>query len=417
MSAFNKKDRFLLISGLMVTQTIGWGTTFSQIGILAQPISADLGIPTSIVFSGATVMYLSSSVSAPYAGRLADHIGGLKLLAPGSLAIAAALVMLSLSSNMTSYLAAWLLFGLVMHIGLITSAYTGVTQAMGAGAARGIGTLSLATGLCSSIFWPISEFGLRFVDWRTLCQIYAVVTVLLCFPIHLWLSSRYGQLRAGGKNSKIAAAPANIQPGAERSGFALQTAIASCGAVITVGFGIAVIEIFQHLGTPREEAVFAGSLIGISYVASRGLVTLWANRLNPVKLAQLVYFALPLSFAPLLICAVMDIALPGWLAVLVTLGFGLPAGIVSILRSTFPLYLFGSAAFGGIFGRQSLAIEMASAFSPAGLSWLIGISVSGAVGALIAVGGLAFLGTSRIGRLTQGPLTAEKSPNKKRLNL
>jgi hypothetical protein len=79
----------------------------------------------------------------------------------------------------------------------------------------------------------------------------------------------------------------------------------------------------------------------------------------------------------------------------------LPAGVVGVLRSTFPLYLFGSATYGGIFGRQSRAIELASAFSPAGLSWLIGLSVSGAVGTLVAVGGLAFLGTSRIGRLTQ----------------
>ena len=83
----------------MVTQTIGWGTTFSQIGILAQPMSEDLGISHGMIFGGATVMYLSASVSAPFAGRLADREGGLKLLAPGSVALALGLFELSYSSE------------------------------------------------------------------------------------------------------------------------------------------------------------------------------------------------------------------------------------------------------------------------------------------------------------------------------
>jgi len=401
MSDFTLRDRWILVSGLMVTQTIGWGTTFSQIGILAQPISDDITISRSIVFSGATVMYLSAAVSAPFAGRLADRIGGLKLLGPGSLVIAIGLVVLSLSTGMYSYLLAWLIFGLVLHIGLVTAAYTGLAQAIGAGAARGIGTLSLATGLCSSIFWPLSEFALQQMDWRMLCQIYAIATALVCFPIHIWLSWRYGHLRAGSDDSDVSEAPPHIRAGVERSGFVWQTAIASCGSLVTVGFGIAAIDIFQQLGTKRIEAVFAGSLIGIAFVVSRGLATLWADRFTPVQLAKLVYAALPLSMTPLLVCYALGVLLPGWLAILVALGFGLPAGLVGILRSIFPLYLFGSTSYGRIFGRQARFTELASAFSPAGLSWLMGISISGAVGALVAVGGLALIGTSRISRLTR----------------
>lgn len=400
MKVLTARDRIILISALMVTQTIGWGTTFSQIGILAESISKDLGISCGIIFTGATVMYLSASVSAPFAGRLADRLGGLKLLAPGSLALAAGLFVLSLSTGMFSYLAAWVLFGSVLHIGLVTAAYTGLTQAMGADAARGIGTLTLATGLCSSIFWPLSDLGLDYVNWRALCQIYAAFTLFACAPLHLWLYARYGHLRAGDAVSDIRPAPAHIKSGKERQGFNLQVAIASCGAIVTVGFGIAVIEIFTELGAGRDQAVYAGSLIGIAYVISRGLVTLWSNRFTPPQLALLVYFLLPLSLAPLLICALLDFSLPGWLAVLVALGFGLPAGIVGVLRSTFPLYLFGSAGYGTILGRQGRVTELASALSPAGLSWMITLSVTGAVGALVAVGGIAFLGASQIRRLT-----------------
>ena len=401
MAAFKLRDRFIIISGLMVTQTIGWGSTFSQIGILAQPISSDIGISRSIVFSGATVMYLSASLSAPLAGRLADSFGGFRLLGPGSLAIAIGMLILSLSSGIFSYLSAWLIIGLVLHIGLVTAAYTALSQAMGADAPRGIGTLSLATGLCSSIFWPLSEFALHYMDWRMLCQIYAIAIAIICFPIHLWLFKRYGYLRAGSIDSDVPEAHAHIQPGKERYGFALQTAITSCGALFTVGFGIAVIEIFQQLGTPRTDAVFAGSLIGIAFVMSRGLATLWAYHFTPVQMAKLVYIALPLSMAPLLVCHSLGLLLPSWLAVVVALSFGLPAGLVGILSSIFPLYLFGSATYGNVFGQQGRFTGLASALSPAGLSWLISLSISGAIGALMFVGGLAFLGTLKIEKMTR----------------
>ena len=400
METFTTRDRILLVSTLMVTQTIGWGTTFSQIGILAQPMSEDLGISHGMIFGGATVMYLSASVSAPFAGRLADREGGLKLLAPGSVALALGLFELSYSSGVFSYLLAWVLFGFMLHIGLVTGAYTGLAQAMGAGAARAIGTLTLATGLCSSIFWPLSDFGLNYVDWRELIRIYALVTLLFCGPLHFWMYKRYGHLRAGDGISAPPQAPPHILPGKEKSGFRLQVAIACCGSLVTVGFGIAVIDIFTALGLARDQAVYAGSLIGIAFVVSRGLATLLTDRFTPVRLAQCVYLMLPLSFVPLLICAGLGIPLPAGLAVVVAVAFGLPAGLVGVLRSTFPLYLFGSDSYGSTLGRQSRFTELAAASSPAGLSWLIALSVSGAVGVLIAVGSLAFLGASRVGRLT-----------------
>ncbi len=399
MPASQSRDHLILVASLMVTQTIGWGTTYSQIAVLAQSISTDIGTSRAVLFSGATVMYLGAAVTAPFAGRLADRYGGLKLLAPGSVAIAAGLALLSLSTGTLSYLLAWLVFGLVQHIALVTAAYTGLAQAMGAGAARSIATLTLATGLCSSIFWPLSEFGLRLVDWRTLCQLYALLTLLICLPIHWWLARRYGHWRAGEGDDAVPLAPAHIRSGSEREGFTLQTLIASGGALITVGFGITVIDIFQQLGATREAAVFAGSLIGIAFVVSRGLVTLWADRISPVQLAKIVYILLPLCFVPLLVCGLTGIALPGWLAAIVAFSFGLPAGIVGILRSTFPLYLFGSAGYGGILGRQARMTELASAVSPAGIAWLMAISVSGSVAALVAVGGVASMATWRIGRL------------------
>ena len=163
---------------------------------------------------------------------------------------------------------------------------------------------------------------------------------------------------------------------------------------------MAFIEIYTTLGLPRGEAVYAGSVIGVAFVISRGLATLWADRISTPQLAKIVYLALPLSFLPLLYVGLTEIAPPVWLAVGVSIAFGLPAGLVGVLRPTFPLYLFGTQGYGSILGRQARATELASAVSPAALSSLLALSATGAVGALAGVGAFALMGTWRVDRHT-----------------
>ncbi len=391
-----------LVSGLMFTQTVGWGTTFSQIGVMAGPISEDLGLARGIIFLGATLMYVCAAIGAPASGRLADRLGGLRLLVPGSVVLAVGLFVLSHCMGPLSYLLPWAFFGAVFHVGLVTAAYTGLAQALGARSVKAIGTLTLATGLCSSIFWPLTEFALGYLSWRSVLVAYSGLTLFVCLPIHIWLYRRFGHLRAGAQKEGPAEARAHIRAGAERPGQRLMIAIAAIGSFLGVGFGIVVIEVFVALGTSRVEAVFAGSFIGLAFVISRGIATAFADRMSPVKMAQFTYIALPLSFVPLIFYALSGLPLPALVAVMVAVAFGLPAGLVGLLRSVLPLYLFGSEGYGARLGVQSRATELASALAPAGFSSAMALSLAGVLGGLVALGGLAFLGTLRLGALA-GP--------------
>jgi MFS family permease len=391
----------LLVGGLMLTQTIGWGTTFSQVGILAGPIAGDLGLSRGTIFLGGTILYLFASATAAPAGRLADHLGGLKLLIPGSLGLAFGIWLLSRSAGSVSYLLPWAICGMAMHVGLVTAAYTALAQVLGKKSVRAISTLTLATGLCSTIFWPLSEFLLFHIDWRGVLLCYAAATLLLCAPVHLLLYLRFGHLRAGESTDAPEPAIPHIIPTAEVSGQRLMITVACIGSLLGVGFGIAAIEIFVALGTPRLEAVYAGSLTGIAFIASRGLATVLADRLSPIRLAQITYLALPLGLSPLLYFALTGTNLPGWTAAGVAFAFGMPAGMVGYLRSVMPLYLFGSDGYGTRLGIQARLTELASAAAPIGFSWALGVSATGLLGGLVFLGGGALWGTLRLSRLVR----------------
>lgn len=399
--------KILLVTSLMTTQTIGWGTTFSQVGILASPIANDIGLTRGEVFLGATVLYIFAALTAAPAGKLADRVGGLRLLMPGSMILALSLWILSTAQGLGSYLLPWAMMGAVFHVGLVTSAYTGVSQVLGRNAAWAIGTMTIATGLCSSIFWPLSEWLLGQTDWRGVLRIYALVTVAGCLPLHIAVWFTLGHLRAGEDGGGPPPALPHVRAGAEGPAQRLMITIACIGSLLGVGFGVAVIEIFIALGAPRLEAVFAGSLIGIAYLFSRGFAMVAEKWARPPRIAQFTYAALPLSICPLLYYAFSGTPLPGWVAACVAFAFGLPAGLVGLLRSLFPLYLFGSKSYGTRLGIQARATESASALAPFGFTWVLGFSVTGLLSGLVILGACASFGTTRINGMVK-PQSDEK---------
>jgi hypothetical protein len=82
---------------------------------------------------------------------------------------------------------------------------------------------------------------------------------------------------------------------------------------------------------------------------------------------------------------------------------------VGLLRSLFPLYLFGSEGYGARLGVQARATEASSALAPFVFTWALGLSTGGLLSGLILLGGGAFLATGRIVGLV-APAPAKTGP-------
>lgn len=296
----------VLLSLLMLTQTFGWGVNVSLLGVLAAPAGADLGLSPAVVYGGATALFLCAAATGPAAGRAVDRFGGPRVLAFGSVVPAMALTLMALAQGPVLWLLAWALQGVATHVALATAAYGTLAQQAGGRARRAIGTLTLATGLCATVMWPVSSLVMHEVGWRGMCLVYAGATLAIVLPIHLWIS-----LRAGPRATPETASASASTPLAGSAGvFRLVTVFQTVSVVVGTSLMVLLIDIFTALGTPRPQAIFAASLVGVAYLVSRAMLVAIGERLPPVTLAAAVLVAMPLSLAPLVLWPLSGAPLP-----------------------------------------------------------------------------------------------------------
>lgn len=368
----NRLPTGLLLTILMVTQTFGWGTSLALLGVLAAPIRADLGLSAAMVYGAATVLYAAGAVTAPFAGRMVDRFGGPLVLMLGALPAATALALLGLAQSAAGYFLAWTLSGFAMHFALATAAYGTLAQQVGPGGRRAIAILTLATGLCATVMWPITELLLPSLGWRGICFLYADLTLGVSLPAHGWILWRSGARQRSPE--RVAESAPHVLPQASRRAFVLVATIHTLGAAVGTSLALLMIDLFAAMGTQRRDAVFAASLLGLSYLASRGLEVVMGPRHPPAALAVVVFLLLPLSLLPLLLWPLTGQPLPLWLAATSAVLYGLPAGLLGILRPTLPYHLFGSARFGSYLGRLSRPMDIANALAPALFAALLPVS-------------------------------------------
>jgi MFS family permease len=383
--ALSSTGRIAVLSALMVTQTFGWGTSLSLLGVLGQPIAADLGMAPGVVFSAAVVLYGAASMMAPLAGRWADRFGGARLLAPGAVGGALSLAMLGMAQGPLGYFAAWALHGLVFHFMLLTAAYTAIAQIWGAGARRVIGILTLATGLCSTILWPATQVLKSVMDWREICLTYAAITLLVVVPVNLVLAARTRRFRpapvTASARAEAAALAAAAPPDARaRRLLILLTALFAISAAIGNAVALLIIDLFAAMDLARDQAVWAASVIGIAFLAGRGFEIAFGGRLHPVRMTLFVFAALPVPFVVLSGWWLTGLALPVWLAAAVAFAFGAPQGLSGLMRPALVQHFYGTGRFGTILGRMSRFSDGVSAVTPAVLATVLALSTGLALG-------------------------------------
>jgi hypothetical protein len=69
-------------------------------------------------------------------------------------------------------------------------------------------------------------------------------------------------------------------------------------SVVGTSLMMLLIDILTALGTPRPQAIFAVSLVGVAYLVSQAMLVAIGERLLSVTLAAAVLVAMPLSLAP-----------------------------------------------------------------------------------------------------------------------
>lgn len=160
-----------------------------------------------------------------------------------------------------------------------------------------------------------------------------------------------------------------------------------------------MIGIMSGLGMGAGLAVWVSTLRGIGQSAAR-LCEVLSGRLNPLALGLVAAALLPAAFAAGLFSGASVLAGAAF-----ALGYGAGNGLMTIVRGSQPLLIFGRDAYGGFVGRLVAPGFFASALAPMAYARLMeragdaaALWLSGALG-VVALGCAAILWRQFRGRL------------------
>ena len=174
-----------MLGTLCVTQLVGWGVVHYSFPVLSGTIASDTGWPAptlAAAFSAGLVV--SAFLGVPVGGWIDRH-GPRGPMTAGSLVAVLAMVGVAWSPSVGWFAAAWLLAGAAMSAVLYLPAFAAITRWYGGRSVGALTVLTLAGGLASTIFAPITAVLAERLGWRGTYLVLAGVLCVVTVPGHL----------------------------------------------------------------------------------------------------------------------------------------------------------------------------------------------------------------------------------------
>lgn len=377
------RHRVLVV--LCVTEVVSWGVLYYAFAVLAPTISADTGWSAAAVTGAFSAGLVVSALVGVPAGRWLDRLGPRPVMTAGSLIAVPAVTGVALAPGYGWFLASWLLAGVAMAGVLYPPAFAALTRWWGTRRVTALTALTLAGGLSSTVFGPLTAALLDGADWR---RTYLVLAVLLAVTIPAHALGLRGPWPADGGDPGAAGptTPQAARAVARSREFAQLTAAMTLGMFAAYAVLVNQVPLLLERGLSTETAAWALGLGGAGQVAGRllyGPIVRWTSvRGRSVGLIG----------ACAVTIGVLG-AVPGPAALLVVLAVlaGAARGLFTLLQATAVSDRWGSVHYGrlnGLLSAPMLAAAAVAPFAGAALAGLLGsyAAVFGVLAAAAAVG-------------------------------
>ncbi|MCX9156066.1 MFS transporter [Niveibacterium sp. 24ML] len=387
-----------VVAALGITQIIGWGSLYYSVTVLAAPMAAGLSCDPSWVFAGFSAALGASGLAAPATGRAIDRLGGRTVLSAGSLLASAGLLLLASASNLPWMFAGWLLIGLAMTGCLYEAAFPALSQLAGARYRSALTALTLFGGLASTAFWPLAWHLNEAMGWRQTLAAFAALNLVVCLPLH-----RYALPRAPGlqpmRHDTTSTDHAPLSRQQRLCLMWLMTAF-TLNAFVFTAIGAHVVGALNEVGGSKASAVWIAALIGPLQLAGRMLEFAFARHVSARKVGMACFALTALALLLLWQATVLS-----GLALLFVILYGAANGVMTIVRGTVPVELFGRAQFGRINGQLAAPAFFAKASAPMLIALLLdqGGSYKQMALVLAAISTAAFIIYLKADRLVSDP--------------
>lgn len=344
------------LAGLCLTQIVSWGVLYYAFPVALAAIAADTGWSETVATAAFSTGLLVSAVAGIPVGRLLDRCGPRPVMTGGSVVAGPAVILIALAPNPAVFFAGWILGGLAMAAVFYPAAFAALTRWYGPDRVRALTVLTLAGGLASTVFAPVTALLLEQHSWRVTYLILAAALAVLTIPAHaLLLTPRW----APGPGTRGARADPGVGTVVRSGGFLLL-----CARLTLTGFalhaaGLALIPLLTGRGLSPALAALGLGLLGAGQLLGRVGYAPLTTRTTPTTRTGIVLAAAAAGLLTLAVVPGPPAALIG-AAVLV----GAARGAVTLLQATLVADHWGTTHYAALAGVLAAPVTIAGAVAP-----------------------------------------------------
>lgn len=189
-------SRGVRLAALAFAQIVAWGVLYYAVLVAAPAIADDTGWDDGAVFVAITLGLLTSAVCAIPVGHWLDRHPR-RVMVIGVVVATVALLTAAASPTIWIFVAAWIVCGAAQSAVLYQAAFTVITHRYRSERRGPLTLVTLAGGLASTIFAPLTGWLVLELGWRTAFAVLAAVLIFVIVPTYaLTVESRWDHLDA-----------------------------------------------------------------------------------------------------------------------------------------------------------------------------------------------------------------------------
>ncbi|MEV7205345.1 MULTISPECIES: MFS transporter [unclassified Streptomyces] len=343
------------LPALCATQIVSWGIVYYAFPVLNPQITAATGWPTGTTTAAFSLALIVSALAGIRVGRILDRRGPRAVMTGGSVLGVVSLLIVATAPNLPVFFAGWALAGLAMAATFYQPAFAALTRWWAPDHVRALTIVTLAGGLASTVFAPLTAALADHLSWRHTYLVLAAILAAVTIPAHALA------LRApwpDAPKSPAHAAEGGAGVGRSRP-FLLLAAAFTLSGFAMYAVVVALVPLLLERGYTTSQAAWALGIGGAGQTLGRTLYAALARRTNPTARTTVLVALGGLTTAAFA-------AAPGPYALLVAVAIvaGMVRGNLTLLQATAITDRWGATHYGRLSGLLAAPATSAAALAP-----------------------------------------------------
>ncbi|MEU9734821.1 MFS transporter [Streptomyces sp. NPDC048002] len=343
------------LPALCATQIVSWGTVYYAFPVLNPQINTTTGWPTGATTAAFSLALVISALAGIRVGRILDQRGPRAVMTIGSLLAAISLLIVSAAPNLAIFTAGWMLAGCAMAATFYQPAFAALTRWWAPDHVRALTIVTLAGGLASTVFAPLTAALADHLSWRHTYLVLAAVLAAVTIPAHALA------LRAPWPDAPTS--PAHKAEGAQGVGrsrpFVLLAAAFTLSGFVMYAVVVALVPLLLERGYTTSQAAWALGIGGAGQTLGRTMYAALARHTTATARTTIL-----IALGGLTTAAFAAAPGPFALLIAVSLVAGMVRGNLTLLQATAITDRWGTAHYGRLSSLLAAPAHTAAALAP-----------------------------------------------------